>query len=132
MESQHAAMLTRLDAASASVRQLHAEPSAENAAHARTAVNELAAVVHDHLAHEERDLEPLSVTHKKSPQMKSATRAVRKAHRGNQGTFCAWLLDGADPATVRGLRSEIPPPVLFALSRIGGRRYTRDVASVWA
>jgi iron-sulfur cluster repair protein YtfE (RIC family) len=132
LEAEHAAMLTKLEAASAAMQQLHAEPSAQNAAAARTAVGELSATMNDHLAHEEQDLEPLAVRHKKSTQMKAGQRAVRRAHKGNQGTFCAWLLDGAEPDAVRGLRREIPPPVLFVLARIGGRQYTRDVASVWA
>jgi iron-sulfur cluster repair protein YtfE (RIC family) len=132
LEAEHAAMLTDLDAASASMRQLKADPSASNAAEARSAISRLGATMSDHLTHEERDLEPLAVAHKKSAQMKASQRAVRRAHKGNQGAFCAWLLDGADPDAVRGLRREIPPPVLFVLSRVGGRQYTRDVASVWA
>jgi hypothetical protein len=64
--------------------------------------------------------------------MKAAAKDVRKAHKGNAGAFFAWLLDGADADDVRGLRREIPPPVLLVISRLGGRRYRRDVASVWS
>jgi hypothetical protein len=57
---------------------------------------------------------------------------VRRAHRGNTGTLFAWLLDGADDAAVRGLRREVPRPVLFVVTRTSGRRYRRTVSRVWA
>jgi hypothetical protein len=43
----------------------------------------------------------------------------------------AWLQDGADADAVAFMRKEIPPPVLFMITKLGGRGYTRDVASVW-
>ena len=64
--------------------------------------------------------------------MEACQKAVRKAHKGNSGTFFTWLLDGADPDAKAGLRREVPPPVLFVISRIGGRDYTRHIASVWS
>jgi hypothetical protein len=67
-----------------------------------------------------------------SAQMKAAAGKVRRAHKGNAGMFAAWLLDGADPDAQAGLRREIPSPVLFVLSRVGGRDYNRRIATVWA
>ncbi len=132
LEGEHAEMLTALDSAGEAITGLAAEPTADRAAAARTAVTHLDGVVADHLAHEERDLEPLLAAQREAPPMKAAVKSVRKAHKGNAGTFFAWLLDGADADDVRGLRREIPPPVLFVISRLGGRRYTRTVASVWS
>ncbi len=43
----------------------------------------------------------------------------------------AWLLDGADADASAALRKEIPPPVLFVLTRLAGRAYNRDIAPVW-
>ena len=63
--------------------------------------------------------------------MKAAQKAVRRAHKGNAGTFFTWLLDGADPDARAGLRHEVPPPVLFVYGRLSGRTYTREIASVW-
>ena len=54
-----------------------------------------------------------------------------KAHKGETGTFIAWLLDGAGPADVAALRREIPGPVVSVLKTVPGRRYRRTVASVW-
>jgi hypothetical protein len=64
--------------------------------------------------------------------MQSAQKQVRRAHRGNQGTLFAWLLDGADADAQRGLGREIPRPVLFVMSHVGGHRYRGTVAPVWA
>jgi hypothetical protein len=132
LEGEHADMLTALDAAGEAMKALAGDPTAENAAAARAAVTDLDAVVTGHLTHEERDLEPLLVAQHEAPPMKAAVKDVRKAHKGNAGTFFAWLLDGADADDVKGLRRQVPPPVLFVISRLGGRRYTREVASVWS
>jgi hemerythrin-like domain-containing protein len=129
---EHAEMLEALDSAGEAMKGLAAEPSAGNASGARAAISRLDSVVNEHLTHEERDLEPMMAAQRGAPPLKAAAKAVRKAHSGNAGTFFAWLLDGADADDVRGLRREIPAPVVFVISRIGGRHYTRTVAAVWS
>ncbi len=131
LEGEHADMLTALDAAGEAMQALNATPTADEAAAARTAVAHLNGVVGDHLTHEERDLEPLLVAQRESPPLKAAVKSVRKAHKGNAGTFFAWLLDGAAAEDVRGLRQQIPAPVLFVISRLAGRHYLRTVAPAW-
>jgi len=132
LESEHAHMLSALDAADAAMKTFHAGPSEENASTAHSSTTDLGGVILSHLAHEERDLEPIAAAHSASPQMKAAQKAVRKAHKGNTGTFFTWLLDGADPDAKAGLRRELPPPVLFVIVRVGGRDYNRRIAPVWA
>jgi iron-sulfur cluster repair protein YtfE (RIC family) len=132
LDGEHKRMLSALDAADASMRSFRADPSAGNAAEARTSIGELRTVVENHLEHEERDLEPLMADSMRTPQMKNAIRQVRKAAKGHAGTFFAWLQDGADPAARTALRHEVPPPVLFLITKIGGRAYTSEIASVWA
>lgn len=131
LEGEHSYMLTALNAAGARIKVFDANPTEENARSARASIAELSRVIEDHLAHEERDLEPISAKLSGTPQLKSAQKAVRKAHKGNTGTLFAWLLDGADPATRAALRKEVPPPVVFIASQVGGRRYRRNIASVW-
>jgi len=111
---------------------LHADPSGEHAAVARQSIGHLGGILTAHLEHEERDMEPISAGNHKSSQIKAAQKAVRRAHRGNQGTLFAWLQDGADADARRGLRREVPSPVLYVITRTGGRRYNRTVAPVWA
>ena len=131
LEGEHADMLKALDSAGEAMNALAADPTAEKAAAARAAVTGLDGVVTGHLTHEERDLEPLLAAQHDAPAMKAAVKDVRKAHKGNAGSFFAWLLDGADADDVKGLRRQVPPPVLFVISRFGGRRYAREIASVW-
>ena len=132
LDTEHGAMSAALDKASESMQALHADPSENNATSAREAMATLNDVVTGHLAHEERDLEPFAAQHKSTPQLKQAQVAVRKAHKGGVGTFMAWLQDGAAPATKAALRKEIPAPVLFVLTRFGGRDYRRRIATVWS
>lgn len=131
LDSEHARVLTALDAASTSMQPFRSSPSAGNARTAREAVAELNGILAEHLAHEERDLEPFAARHASTPQMTNARAAVRTAHKGKTGTFLAWLTDGADPDTARALRLQIPPPVLFIATRVGGRNYHRHIATAW-
>jgi hypothetical protein len=132
LQTEHAAMLTALDAASSSMAAFHSDPSAELAGHARADIDRLREVLVEHLDHEERDLDPFGTSHAKTSQMKAAQVAVRKAHKGGTGTFFAWLLDSDDPSTLTNLRREIPAPVLLAIARFGGRGYRSKVAPTWA
>ena len=54
------------------------DPSADQAAAARGAVAHLRDVLLAHLAHEERDLEPISVRYQDAPPMKAALKQVRR------------------------------------------------------
>jgi len=128
---EHARMLTALDHADVIVRGLSSDPSAVRAGAARAAVGELGEVLHEHLEHEERELEPWAAARKDTPQLKAAGVEVRKAHKGEAGTLIAWLLDGATPDDTAALRREIPAPVVSVLNAVPGRHYRRAVAPVW-
>jgi hemerythrin-like domain-containing protein len=130
--SEHTQMLTALDHADEVVRRLSGDPSSARAANARAAIGELGEVLREHLAHEEADLEPWVATVRGTPRMKQAMVAVRRAHQGQAGTFVAWLLDGAEPDDVTGLKREMPPPVVAFLNAVPGRHYRRNIATVWA
>ncbi len=132
LEGEHAAMIAALEGTESAMTTFRADPTAANTATARAAVNELSTVLLNHLEHEERDLEPFSADHSETPENAAAQKEVRKSHKGNMGTFIAWLLDGATENDKAGLKQEIPPPVVFVVSTVGGRKYRREVASVWA
>ncbi len=132
LEAEHARMVVALEPAKESMERFRASPSTSTATSARAAIAELGAVSTTHLDHEEREMEPIAAANSTKPEMKGAQKAVRRAHRGNTGTFFAWLLDGADPETVKGLRREVPRPVLYVVTRTSGRRYRRTVSAVWA
>ena len=107
------------------------DPSAVRAAAAHQAVAHLGDVLLGHLAHEERDLEPVSVQYADSAPMRAALKQVKKAHLKSMGNFVLWLQDGATAEDRSGLRREIPAPVIRVLGAVGGRRYRREIAPVW-
>jgi hypothetical protein len=129
---EHDRMHSALVHADDVVRRLHDDPSSSRAADARAAVAQLGEVLHEHLAHEEAELEPWAAQQKATPQIKAAQAAVRKAHQGGAGTFVAWLLDGAAPEDVAGLKREMPAPVVAVLNAIPGRHYRKNIAPVWS
>jgi hypothetical protein len=131
LEGEHEAMLAALDAAATAMTSYAGAPSSDSAAVARTAVAGLRTTLENHLAHEERDLEPFVVDHLDTPQFKATQKAVRRAYKGNVGTFVSWLDDGADPDTRTSLRHEMPPPVLAIVMTFAGRDYKRRIAPVW-
>lgn len=131
LDGEHASMVASLGASGASMRALRADPSAANAAAARSSIGQLAAIMRAHLAHEERDLEPFAARHATAPELKQARAAIRKAHKHGTGTFFAWLMDGAGPDVTTALRRELPPLVLLVYRRIAGRHYNRHIATVW-
>ena len=131
LDGEHERMQGALTVADSVMRELRGSPTAANAEAARAAIGGLDTVLVEHFTHEERDLEPFAAGHRETPEIKQAQTAVRKAHKGGTGTFLAWLLDGADADVAVALRKEVPPPVLFVLTRLAGRAYNRDIAPVW-
>lgn len=131
LEAEHAQMVAALATAETTMEHFVRNPTASNVAAARSAIAALYRVLDDHLAHEERDLEPFGASHKESPQHKAAVARARKSHTEGAGTFFAWLSDTDDPAIATALRQEVPAPVLFLLTRVGGRRYNRRSAAAW-
>ncbi|MGO4255995.1 hemerythrin domain-containing protein [Marmoricola sp. RAF53] len=131
LDGEHDAMREALEAASDVMARFHQCPSADEADRARKAVAHLSDVLLDHLAHEERDLEPISARYHDSAPMKAALKKVQKAHQGRMGNFFAWLQDGATADDRAGLRKQVPGPVVFAITAVAGRHYRRDIASVW-
>jgi len=133
LDGEHQRMAAALAAATTAMTALHKSPSADNASAARESVAAFGTILHDHLAHEERDLEPFSVANfKGTPQFKAAQTAVRKSLKGQTGTFFAWLSDGAGPDERSALAKQVPAPVLFVIRTVGGRDYRRRIASVWS
>jgi Hemerythrin HHE cation binding domain len=131
LETEHEQMVAALTTAEAAMEGFGVNPTASNVAAARGAVAELYRVLDDHLVHEERDLEPFGASHRESPQHKAAVARARKSHTEGAGTFFAWLSDTDDPDIASALRREVPAPVLYLLTKVGGRRYHRRSAAAW-
>lgn len=131
MESEHQAMADALAGARAAMDSYASTGSAVDAHAAKDAVARANDVVERHLHHEENDLEPLMLPHLETPEWKAVEKRLRPASLAVSGRFMAWVQDGMPEAERAYLRSTIPAPVTFLLSRLAGRSYYRDVAPAW-
>ena len=131
MESEHLAMADALRESAIALDRLVATPTVPMVREVRRTVSATREVVDQHLAHEERELEPLLGAYLDSPEWKDVEKKLRKAPPTVAGAFFAWIQDGMDDQSRTYLRSTVPPPVTFVMSRVLGRGYLRDVAPVW-
>jgi Hemerythrin HHE cation binding domain len=131
LQGEHDKMVSALEVADGAMADYGPDPTAENARAARLAIDELNRVLCDHLAHEERELDPFSIATQHTKQHKAAERAARKAHTEGAGCFFAWLTDGCDAESGRIIRRQVPAPVLWLLTRTG-RQYNRSIAPIWS
>jgi hypothetical protein len=113
------------------MRELRRSPSTTNAKSASDAMAKLSEVASKHLDHEEADLEAFYLARKDTPEIKAMNRKFRMKPPA-AGTFFAWLQDGASTEDVAGLKQNVPPPVVAALTTLFGRSYRRTIAPVWA
>ena len=130
-DHEHDQLAEALRTAGDAMRELRRSPSATNAKSARDAVARLSEVASKHLDHEEADLEPFYLARKDTPEIKAMNRKFRMKPPA-AGTFFAWLQDGASADDVAGLKENVPPPVVAALTTLFGRSYRRTIAPVWA
>jgi hypothetical protein len=83
---------------------LQRSATADDAAAAQTAIQELQRVAVQHLDHEEAEIEPAYLANEGSPELKAMGREFAKVGPVQGGTFFAWVLDGAtDAGRVRRL-----------------------------
>ncbi len=132
MESEHQAMSDALAAADTAVREAAGTGTRADAEAAAEAVAEVATVTTAHLEHEERDIEPHLIAHFDSPEWKAVERKLRSGGPTQGGNFFAWVQDGMTPEGRAYLSKTVPSPVVFLLTKLFGRSYTRDIAAEWA
>jgi hemerythrin-like domain-containing protein len=131
MENEHHAMADALADTSATMGTLARSGSAADAAAARASVVRTRAVVAQHLAHEEDELEPQLTPHLQSPEWKAVEKKLRSQPLGVAGQFFAWVTDGMSDAHRAYLRSTVPTPVVTVLAKVFGHRYYKEVAPTW-
>nr|CAA9351566.1 MAG: hypothetical protein AVDCRST_MAG46-2624 [uncultured Nocardioidaceae bacterium] len=131
MESEHEAMSASLEETSRAMTTFAASGSKADATTARESVVRTQAVVEQHFAHEEKELEPVLRPHLESPEWKQVEKKLSRQPPNVAGPFFAWLTDGMRDEHRAFLRSSVPPPVTLILGRVFGRRYHREIAPVW-
>ena len=131
MEAEHEAMAHAMTDATAAVYDLAATPTTAAAQVAADRVARAAEVTAHHLDHEEREVMPIIVPQLGTPAWKAVEKQLRAGSLTQGGRFFAWLQDGIEPELGAALRTNVPGPVLWGLSRLAGRSYHRHVAPVW-
>lgn len=132
MDAEHDKLAGALAVAGDKVHALAQSPTKANAEDAHAAMVTLRAVAEDHLAHEERDVDPVYVANRNSPEMKAMGKKFARDRKPVEaGNFFAWLQNGASAEEQASLRAEVPGPVVFVLGRLLGRRYRSQIAPVW-
>jgi hemerythrin-like domain-containing protein len=131
MEAEHQLMADALAEAGSAIDAYASTGSASDARAARDAVARAHEVVERHLHHEENDLEPLMLPHLETPEWKAVEKKLRPPSLAESGRFFAWIQDGMPDDARTYLRSTIPAPVTFLLSRLAGRSYYKEVAPTW-
>lgn len=131
MDGEHDVMADALAEAGATLAALAASASGEDADAAGAAVARLRDVTVAHLDHEEAELEEVYLAHRETPEMKAMGKAFARVSPARGGRFFAWILDGASPDERAAVTSEVPGPVLAALTTVFGRGYRKNIAPVW-
>lgn len=131
MDAEHDRLAEALGTADTAFAALAKTPTEASAKDTAVAITNLEAVVDEHLAHEEAELEPVYQAKRDTPEMKAMGRQFAKRNPKEAGNFFAWLQNGATADEQAALRGSVPPPVIAIFSRIFGGRYRRTVAPVW-
>ena len=85
-----------------------------------------------HLDHEEAETEEALTQNEGDPALKEMGKQFsRRSSPAKAGTFFAWMQDGATQEEMSALRANVPGPVLTVLGGLFGRRYRKEVATVW-
>ena len=131
MESEHQRMSEALAKTGTAMDTFAVSASAVDAVAARESVAHTQVVIEEHLAHEERELEPQLVPHLESEEWKAVEKKLSRQPLKVAGQFFAWVTDGMSDEHRAYLRSTVPPPVVLILGKVFGRRYNKEVAPVW-
>lgn len=132
-DAEHEVMATDLATAGAAMARLRTSATRSDADAAAAAMHRLQVSTVTHLDHEEAATEERIAQQSDHPAMKEMGRQFgRRSSARKAGVFFAWMQDGATEQEMSALRSHVPGPVLALLTALFGRRYRRDVATVWA
>ena len=131
-DAEHEQMATDLASTRDAMSALRRTATRADAEIAAAAMQRLQATTVSHLDHEERETEPLWGQHEDEPVLKEMAKGFsRRMGVAKAGAFFAWLQDGATADERAALNAQVPRPVLAIIGGLFGRRYRREIASVW-
>ena len=129
---EHEAMAADLAAAGEAMARLRTSASRSDADVAAAAMERLQVTTVSHLDHEEAETEEALTHNEGDPALKEMGKQFsRRSGPAKAGAFFAWMQDGATQEEMSALRANVPGPVLTVLGGLFGRRYRKEVATVW-
>jgi hypothetical protein len=131
MDAEHETMAAALGNARTAIAALVSAAGAGEAQAALSAMQQLRSVTIEHLEHEERELEPIYLEKRETPEIQQMGKKFAKTSPARGGRFFAWVTDGASPEEKEAVTGNVPGPVLAIIGGIFGRGYRKNVAPVW-
>ncbi len=129
---EHEAMAADLETAGEAMARLRTSASRTDADVAAAAMERLQVTTVAHLDHEEGATEEALTQNEGDPALKKMGKQFsRRSSPAKAGNFFAWMQDGATEEEMSALRANVPGPVVMVLGSLFGRRYRKDVATVW-
>lgn len=129
---EHEAMAADLATAGDAMARLRSSASRSDADAAAAAMERLQVTTVTHLDHEEAETEGPLTQQAGDPALKKMHKQFsRRSSPVKAGNFLAWMQDGATAEEMSALRANVPGPVLTLLGGLFGRRYRKEVATVW-
>ncbi len=133
VETEHQTLDPLLTRAGSALDTLAGDPSSVHAERAASAVEDLAAFLEDHLAHEERDALPLMTAHldlvswKRFEDHQKSSLGAKDA-----AVFFPWARDGASPDRQQHVLGLLQAPLRFVARHVWERSYQRRVARLYS
>ncbi len=132
-DAEHEKMAADLAATRDAMSTLRRTATRADADAAAAAMETLQTTTVTHLDHEEQETESALSQHESDPVMKEMGKKFgRRVGPAKAGIFFAWVQEGATREERTALAANVPRPVLAMLGGIFGRRYRKEVASVWS
>ena len=131
LDTEHDAMATAMADTGAAMTRLRTTASQEDAEGALAAFRTLQDVTVAHLDHEEAEIESVYLANREAPAIKEMGRKFGKVSPARGGHFFAWVSDGASAEELAAIKGNVPGPVYSVLTTLFGRRYRKEIATVW-
>ncbi|MGB7819415.1 MAG: hemerythrin domain-containing protein [Ornithinibacter sp.] len=133
MNAEHHTLAEASDAFRAAADAWSADASDDARRRVHDAVVTLQGATIPHLDHEEREAMPVAVDAFDEADWAYLNKNYfRKGlSLADNGWSLMWFMDAVSPEYAAVVRSEIPPPVLWMMTRGFGKRYDREAAVRW-
>jgi hypothetical protein len=133
MEAEHEALAAAAEGLRAAAAQYAADSSDDKRQALAVAVTHMQETTLPHLDHEEREAMPLVVETLDDADWAYLDKNYFRKGRSfrDDGMSGMWMLDDLDPELAAVLRTEIPSPIVWVMTRLYGGAYDREARRRW-